>query len=110
VFEAARDATGGMPWLSGSIAWTYALAGRPAMARDLLRDAARQRSHSYVPPSAMAILNLALDEDDKVISWLRRGVEDHDPMVPLLGFMPCFGRLRLDAPFRELMRVVALPQ
>lgn len=109
-FEAAGEATGGMPWLSESIAWTHALAGRPAMARDLLRDAERQRSHGYVPPSAMAILNLALDEDDEVISWLQRGVEDHDPMVPWLGFMPCFDRLRLDPRFRELMRVVALPQ
>jgi len=108
-FEHARETTGGMPWLSESIAWVHALNGRPEMARDLVRDAERRGRRSYVPPSATAMLHLGLGDDDEVLSWLRKGVEDHDPLIPWLSFMPCFDRLRADPRFKELLRVVGLP-
>ena len=108
-FESAHEGTGGMPWLSESIAWTHAMAGRPEMARGQLRDAERRALHAYVPPSAVAMLHLGLGEDDEVLTWMQRGVEDRDPLVPWLSFMPCFDRLHADPRFQELLRVVGLP-
>jgi len=109
-FERAHDATGGMPWLRESIAWAHALAGRPEMARSLLRDAGWEDSGGfYVPPSAVATLHLGLGEYDEVLTWLQRAVEDRDPLIPWLSFMPCFDPLHADPRFQELLRVVGLP-
>jgi TolB-like protein/Flp pilus assembly protein TadD len=108
-FEFARNVTGGMPWLSESIAWALALDGRPEMARGLVRDAERRGLSTYVPPSATAMLHLGLGEDDNALTWLERGVEEHDPLISWLGFMPCFDRLHAESRFQELLRTVGLP-
>ena len=97
-----------MPWLSESIAWALALDGRPEMARGLVRDAERRGLSTYVPPSATAMLHLGLGEDDNVLAWLERSVEERDPLVSWLGFMPCFDRLRAEPRFQELLRTVGL--
>lgn len=107
-FEAALDATGGMPWAAESLAWVHGLEGDRERARALLNDSLARMKTAYVPASAIALVFLGLGEDRSVFEWLDRCVEDRDAIVPWMKHMPCFDRLRPHHRFQEFLQRVGL--
>jgi tetratricopeptide (TPR) repeat protein len=101
--ERAVAATAGMPWLAELLALAQGLAGRGAPARAALADANRRAQAGYVPPSAFALLHLALRDDDGVLRWLERGLAEHDAMMVWIKYMPCFDRLHAHPRFQALL-------
>jgi hypothetical protein len=50
-----------------------------------------------------ALVHLGLGDDDAALEWLARGAEERDALLPWLGYLPAFDRLRTDPRFGQLL-------
>ena len=84
------------------------LAGDTRGAQAILeRSLARMRT-TYIPSSAIACIYLGLGEDGAMFEWLERAADERDALVPWLGFMPAFDRVRPDPRFQAVFAQVGL--
>jgi serine/threonine-protein kinase len=90
------------------IACCRAMSGERDKARGMLRESIARMKRGYVPSSALALMHLGLGEDDKVMECLNRGHEERDALMPWLGVLPDFDRLRSDPRFQNLLRRMRL--
>jgi eukaryotic-like serine/threonine-protein kinase len=65
----------------GNLGRAYALAGRRSEAEALLEKLTARSRTEYMPPFAMALVHLGLEEWGPALDWLERGVEDRDVLV-----------------------------
>ena len=107
-FGAAIEATGGMPWAAESMAWVKALMGDRAGARQILAESLARMKSAYRPSSAIAIIHLGLGDDDALFEWLGRCVDERDAILPWIGLMPCFDRVRPDRRFHAVLSAIGL--
>jgi serine/threonine-protein kinase len=107
-FEKAREETGGMPWLTESIAWVRGLTGDRASTQRALREVARRTQAGYVPSSALALLHLGLGDDGAVLDCLEKGLAERDAMMVWVPFMPSFDRLHGHPRFEALLHALGL--
>jgi TolB-like protein/DNA-binding winged helix-turn-helix (wHTH) protein/Flp pilus assembly protein TadD len=105
----SAEATGGMPWGNEFSACLRAMMGDRRPARDLLREAPARMGRSYVPPSAIALLHMGLGDDVATFEWLARSIEERDPLIPWMKFIPCFDHLRADPRFDAILRGIGPP-
>lgn len=89
----------------------YALArsGHQAEARAELAELLAISKEKYVSPYNVAMIYNGLDERDKVITWLERGIEVHDPRMIFLTVEPKWHNLKGDPRFDAIVRKVGLP-
>src|SRR5262245_10505710 len=92
IAESQRAAAGGGAREAAALAYVYAAAGRRFDATTILDGLARGDQHS--PPTQIAAAYAALGETDEALSWLERGVAEHDPHVVGLNRLPAFEHLR----------------
>ena len=71
--QKAIDLSGGEYGL-GSLGHVYASVGRRSDARNMLQSIAEQSSRTYVSPYQLAIVRAALDDKDKAIDELEKGL------------------------------------
>jgi TolB-like protein/Tfp pilus assembly protein PilF len=100
--ERARDLLEGDPWITGQLGYAYALAGRTADAREVLRTL-EAVTQDHVRALVVARVYTGLGDRDQAIAWLKKAVDQHDVKLYYLRSDPVYAPLRADERFRALL-------
>ncbi|HJU62328.1 MAG TPA: tetratricopeptide repeat protein, partial [Candidatus Binatia bacterium] len=103
-FQKAKSLSGARPLDSGSLAHAYAIAGRTAEARQILKKVKERPPQVYFPPQDIALIHVGLGEKDQALDWLEKAVQERSPWLIHLGVDPRFDPLRSDPRFAALVR------
>jgi tetratricopeptide (TPR) repeat protein len=91
------------------LARAYALSGRAAEARNLLRELEELSKQRYVSPADIAVLRGDLGEKDEAFQWLGKAYEERSNFLINLKVDPAFDSLRSDPRFAALSARIGLP-
>ncbi len=108
--EKARELSGGIPITLGFLAYAYGCAGRRGDAYELLDQMETMATKAYVPPSALALGHVGLDDWDTAFHWWDQAVEVRDPIIVPIKTFPFFDPVRDDPRYRALLRRMNLPE
>lgn len=86
----------------------YAVEGRKAEARAVLKQLNELATHRYVSPYDVAIAHLGLGDKDQAFVWLEKAFQQRSVGMGYLGVEPMFDPLRSDGRFQNLLRRVGL--
>jgi TolB-like protein len=100
----AHELSGGIPFTLGFLAYAQGRAGRPGEARRLLERAEAMAVSTYVPPSALALCHLGLEDWDAAFGCWDRAIEVRDPIIMPIRTFPFFDPVRGDPRYRALLR------
>jgi len=92
------------------LAWAYALAGEKEKARAILADLKKHSAHAYVSPVAIALIHIALHENEPALDLLEQAYGERDFDLITLTNGNSLKPLRSEPRFRELMRKINLPE
>ena len=101
--EAVRLSGGNSKPMSLS-AFTLACTGRLAEARAVVNALEQRSLASYVPPVALALAFLGLNDGHRMYQWLERALESRDVHLIYLPLDPKWDRLRQEPGFVDLLR------
>lgn len=96
------------PHVLAEIGACHAAAGHPDAAREVLGELEAWTVREYVDPVNLALVHLALGEDDQVFAWLERAYERRAFLMTQIGSDPRFERLHGDPRFRDLTERIGL--
>ena len=105
VLKATPDSTLGLTELAYSLAAT----GRTASARTILRNLEERSRSSWVPAYNLAIIHVALKENDEAFRYLQKAYAEQDWALLVLAVEPRLDPLRGDPRFLELCRKLKFP-
>jgi serine/threonine-protein kinase len=108
VFEAARFGNGEEARALGHIGLTHGLAGRPAEARQVLRQLLEMNRDKPVPPTAIAVVHAGLGDRDAAFQWLEKAATDDLLMLTYLKMDPIYDSLRADPRYFALLKKLKL--
>ena len=91
------------------MAYSLAAAGRPDEARAILLRLQERKKNAFVPAYNLAIIHIALNQNDAALEYLQQAYEEEDWAVFVLATEPRLDPLRSDAGFQELAKKLALP-
>jgi len=98
------------PWIESTIGFAYAGMGRTEEAQHVLNDLLERSKQRYVPPTTISRFYTTLGEIDQTFDWLKRALEERDPVLVYLGVasdsLP--DSFRSDPRFIELMEKTGL--
>jgi len=86
----------------------FAMAGRTADARKMLRRVLRLSSDRYVAAYGVAVLYAGLGERDEAFRWLRKVEQDPSEDFAFAHLDPRLDSIRVDARFAEITRLMRL--
>jgi len=92
------------------MAYASAKAGKTAQALALLGELHERYKRSYVPAYDLAIVHLALGENEAALQWLQKAYDEHDWALMVLAVEPRLDRLRSDPGFQMLIHKVGLQE
>jgi TolB-like protein/Tfp pilus assembly protein PilF len=104
--ERARELLEGDPWVTGQLGYAYALAGRKAEARAILRQL-ETGSGGTVRALPVARVYTGLGDREQAFSWLRKAVDQRDVALFLIAD-PVYDGLRGDPRFHALLERASL--
>jgi len=110
-FEAAKVSARAMyndPRIEGPLDEGYAQGGYAEAMKRGAEFLIARIPETFCLPVDIAIFYAMAGENNKVLDWLEKGLEIHDPNMPYLG-MPYFDNIRPDPKFQDLLRRVGLP-
>ncbi|MDP9263731.1 MAG: tetratricopeptide repeat protein, partial [Acidobacteriota bacterium] len=90
------------------LASAYAMSGNKAEAGQILAELQKRSTKSYVSPSELAMLYVALDEKEQALASLEKAYEVHAGSLPYANVNPRFDSLRAEPRFQQLMRRIGL--
>lgn len=93
----------------GSLGHAYAVSGKKAEARKILRELDEQSKYRYVSPFDRALIYAGLGENEQAISWLQRA-EEQDVPLHHINVDRRFNSLRSDERYLQLLRRIGFPQ
>ena len=96
------------PQVLAKIGACHAVAGDPDAAREVLDELEAWSLREYVDPVSLAVVHLALGEDDQVFAWLERAYERRAFLMTTIGSDPRYERLYGDPRFRDLTERIGL--
>ncbi len=64
----------------------------------------------YVPPDAMAIVSIGLDDKDQAFEWLEKARKTRTTLMSQLKVDPVFDPLRDDPRYQDLLRRMNFPE
>ncbi len=96
------------PMIESLIGVTYALMGKEENAQQILEKLEARSKEKYVPSSNMALIYLALGENDRGFELLEKALEVSDFWIIRLKSEPLFDMAREDPRFKELLKKVNL--
>jgi serine/threonine-protein kinase len=104
--ERARELMEGDPWVTGQLGYAYALAGRKAEAREILRQL---KTGSGGPVRALPVARVytGLGDREQAFLWLRKAVDQRDVALVLIAD-PVYDGLRGDPRFHALLERASL--
>jgi DNA-binding winged helix-turn-helix (wHTH) protein len=101
--EHACKLAGRPAWLLGWLGLAHGMAGHREAARSLFDELQAESAVRYVPPFALAMISLGLDDLDAMFDWMHRAIDARDPFViPLPGY-PFLDRIRSDPRYPALL-------
>jgi serine/threonine protein kinase/Tfp pilus assembly protein PilF len=100
--------SGGSPLMTAALAHSYAEAGRPKEAKQLLEGLAQLAAHKYVAPHFFAGVHIGLGEHDRALEYLEESFEEHSHWLIYLHIDPSMDGLRNDQRFQDLLRRIGL--
>ena len=103
-YEKAAPVGGFMPVVGRARA--HALAGRRRESEEILEELLQQSQRGFVPPYAMALLYTTLQDHERALDWLDRGVRDGGAWF--LKANPPWDSLRSEPRFHAVVRRVGL--
>ncbi len=109
-FEQARAVGGENGSVLSGLAQAYALSGKRAEARKILRRLEHPPSATFVSPWDLALLYAALGDRAEAVQSLERAADERVGWVVRLGVEPAFDDLRSDPKFEQLRRRIGIPQ
>jgi TolB-like protein len=98
------------PHFLADLGSAYALAGRKAEARNVLKTLTERSRQTYVSPYRLALIHAPLGEKETAIKLLQQAFEQRDIGILQLKVEPRLDPLRDDPRFRDLLRRMNLPQ
>ena len=105
VLKATPDSTLGLT----ELAYSLAAAGRTAGARTILHNLEERSRSSWVPAYNLAIIHVALKENDEAFRYLQKAYDEKDWALLVLAAEPRLDALRSDPRFLELCRRLRFP-
>ncbi|HJR09580.1 MAG TPA: protein kinase [Pyrinomonadaceae bacterium] len=100
----AIELSGPSPFITATLAYAYAAAGRTKEARHVLGELEELTAKRYVSPYYRAIAYCTLGEHEQAFTLLEQSFADHEAWIVWLSVQPQFDALRGDARFAELVR------
>jgi len=100
VLKATPDSTLGLT----ELAYSLAAAGQATRARTILRTLEQRSRSSWVPAYNLAIIHIALKENDEALHYLQKAYDEQDWALLVLAVEPRLDALRSDPRFQELCR------
>ena len=91
------------------MAYSLAAGGRQAESRKFLRRLEERAKNGFVPAYDLAIIHIALNENDAALKYLQQAYDEHDWAMFVLSTEPRLDPVRSSSGFRELVRKLALP-
>jgi TolB-like protein/Flp pilus assembly protein TadD len=98
----------GTTYLAG-LGWAYAHTGRIDQARTILHRLMMLSETQYVMAINMALIYVAMHENDEAIRWLETAFRERSPWIIYLKTDPRYDRLRSDPRFQGLVRRMNFP-
>jgi TolB-like protein/DNA-binding winged helix-turn-helix (wHTH) protein/Tfp pilus assembly protein PilF len=92
----------------GGLGHAYAVSGKKAEARKILRELDEQSKHQYVSPYDRALIYVGLGDDDQAIAWLEKA-EAEDVPLHHINVDQRFNSLRSDERYQQLLRRIGFP-
>lgn len=109
-FEKALQLLGGEPVAACALAHVCAGVGRQAEARRILEDLMTQVEQRHVDAYSVALVHLALGQNDQAIHWLERAAKDRCSWFTFMANGdPRMDRLRPDPRFEALLQRMVTP-
>ena len=78
-------------------------AGRQSEARKILRRLEDRSERAFVPAYNLAIIHIALNEEEVAMRYMRQAFEDHDWALVVLTVEPRVDPMRRDPRFQEIL-------
>jgi TolB-like protein/Tfp pilus assembly protein PilF len=102
--DQARDSAGGNSEPVSMKGYLLARLGRRADSEKCLHELESAAKGGYVPPYNFATIYLGLENKQKTLEYLERGVKERDVHMVFLTVDPKWDPLRSDARFRKVLR------
>jgi hypothetical protein len=91
------------------MAYSLASARRQTEAREILRGLEKRSERAFVPTYNLAIIHIALNEEEIAMKYLQQSYKNHDWALIVLAVEPRLDPLRNNPRFRELLAKLKLP-
>jgi TolB-like protein/DNA-binding winged helix-turn-helix (wHTH) protein/Tfp pilus assembly protein PilF len=105
-FNKASTLPGSHTLARANIGRTYALTGRAAEARQVLRELERSARQEYVPAMYVAAIYASLGASDQSMSWIEKAYEERSDYMIYLSTEPSLDGLRSDPRFQEFLKLI----
>ena len=102
--ERAQTLSPDDPHIVADLGYCYAISGKPAEARKLLRDLEEQSRRRYISPMTLALVHVGLAEHDAAFEWLEQAYEVKALMLTSIRMDTRYGMLSSDPRFDDLLR------
>jgi TolB-like protein/DNA-binding winged helix-turn-helix (wHTH) protein/Flp pilus assembly protein TadD len=103
-----ESASEGGASFSGALGHAYAVAGKKAEARMLLRDLKQSSARPYFPPYQLALIHVGLGEKEEALNLLEKAYEERYPWLMHLAVEPRWDPLRSEPRFKTLISRIGL--
>jgi hypothetical protein len=91
------------------IAFVLAQLGDKKKSREMLKYLINRSRTHYVPPTRIALIYSALDENDQAFAWLEKAYHERcDDLPHYLKMFPFLDKLRPDPRFQDLLKRMKL--
>jgi TolB-like protein/Tfp pilus assembly protein PilF len=107
-FRTAIAASGGGLDYKAALGHALANSGRLTETRQILRQL--QNESNYVSPYVVALLHVALGENETAFEWLQKAYDEKSTFMTYVAVDPRLAGLRSDVRFTEILKKVDLPR
>jgi Flp pilus assembly protein TadD len=109
LLQRSRELYPGTPLVQAELAACLVDAGQTDRARELLMEIEAQSAREYVDPVNMAVVHMALGDQDAAFAWLERGYELRSTLMVNVPIHRRLQGLRDDPRFSDLLRRMNYP-
>jgi Flp pilus assembly protein TadD len=100
----AIELSGSEPLFMAGLGYAYGIAGRADEAREVLERLAALEADGEAGPVHLAMVHVALGDEDEAIAWLDRAIDARQSHIVYLKQDAKFDPLRDDPRFEQLLR------